>query len=102
MNKTEESETSSFWQSEKMLEQEQTDQQPPETEEDSIIMSGDNMLIVDSNKYNADIKEAKCLQINHIVGKLKVNKKATNEKSKKAEFEFIMELKTLISRTKLQ
>ena len=36
-----------------------------ETEEDSIIMQGDNLPIVDLSKYNTDGKEAKYIQINH-------------------------------------
>ena len=69
-----------------------------ETEEDSIIMRGDNLPIVDLSKYNTDGKEAKYIQINHIVGKLTANKKITEEHIKKAEFEFIMGLKTLIAK----
>ena len=70
-----------------------------ETEEDSIIMRGDNLPIVDLSKYNTDGKEAKYIQINHIVGKLTGNKKITEENIKKAEFEFMMDLKTLIAKT---
>ena len=46
-----------------------------------------------------DGKESKYIQINHIVGKLTTNKKATEGHIKKAEFEFMMDLKTLISKT---
>ena len=70
-----------------------------ETEEDSVIMRGDNLPIVDLRKYNTDGKEAKYIQINHIVGKLTSNKKITEEHIKKAEFEFMMDLKTLIAKT---
>ena len=62
-------------------------------------MQGDNLPIVDLTRYNTDGKEAKCIQINHIVEKLNTNKKATEDHIKKAEFEFMMDLKTLISRT---
>ena len=62
-------------------------------------MLGDNLLIVDLTKYNTDGKEAKYIQINHIVGKLTPNKKATEEHIKKAEFNFMMVFKTLISKT---
>ena len=54
---------------------------------------------VDLTKYNTDGKEAENLQINHIVGKLTTNKKVTEDHIKKAEFEFMMDLKTLISKT---
>ena len=74
-------------------------QEPEDTEEDSIILRGDNLPIVDLSKYNTDGKEAKYIQINHIVGKLTSNKKITEENIKKAEFEFMMDLKTLISKT---
>ena len=70
-----------------------------ETEEDNTIMRGDNLPIVDLSKYNTEGKEAKYIQINHIVGKLTANKKATEDHIKKAEFEFMLDLKTLISKT---
>ena len=54
---------------------------------------------VDLTKYNTDGKEAENIQINHIVGKLTTNKKVTEDHIKKAEFEFMMDLKTLISKT---
>ena len=71
----------------------------PETEEDSVIMRGDNLPIVDLSKFNTDGKEAHYIQINHIVGKLSGNKKITEDAIKKAEFEFLLDLKTLISKT---
>ena len=74
-------------------------QEPEDTEEDSVLLRGDNLPIVDLSKYNTDGKEAKYIQINHIVGKLTANKKITEENIKKAEFEFMMDLKTLISKT---
>ena len=43
-------------------------QEPEDTEEDSIILRGGNLPIVDLSKYNTDGKEAKYIQINHIVG----------------------------------
>ena len=71
----------------------------PETEEDSLILRGDNLPIVDLSKFNTEGKEAHYIQINHIVGKLSGNKKITEETIKKAEFEFMMDLKSLIART---
>ena len=59
-------------------------------------MRGDNLPIVDLSKYNTDGKEAKYFQINHIVGILTTNKKVTEDHIKKAEFEFMMDLETLI------
>ena len=71
----------------------------PETEEDSVIMRGDNLPIVDLSKFNTDGKEAHYIQINHIVGKLSGNEKITENTIKKAEFDFMLDLKTLISKT---
>ena len=75
-------------------------------------MRGDNLPIVDLTKYNTNGKEpkyltkydtngkeAKYVQINYIVGKLTANKKATEEHIKIEEFEFLMDLKTPISKT---
>ena len=71
----------------------------PETEEDSLIMRGDNLQIVDLSKLNKDGKEAHYFQINHFMGKLCGNKKITEDTIKKAKFEFILDLKTLFSKT---
>ena len=71
----------------------------PETEEDSVIMRGDILPIVDLSKISTDGKEALYIQINHIVGKLCGNKKVTEDTIKKAEFEFMLDLKNLISKT---
>ena len=62
-------------------------------------MRGDNLPIVVLTNYNTNRKEAKYIQINHIVGKLTTNKKASEDHIKEAGFEFMMDLKTLISKT---
>ena len=63
-------------------------------------MRGDNLPIVDHlSKFNTDEKEAHYIQINHIVGKLSGNKKITKDTIKKAEFELMLDLETLISKT---
>ena len=54
---------------------------------------------MDLSKHNTDGREAKYIQINHIVGKLTTSEEATEDHIKKAEFEFMMDLKTLISKT---
>ena len=77
----------------------QTEQNTVDTEEDSVVMRGDNLPIVDLSKYHTDGKEAHYIQINHIVGKITENKKLTEENIKKAEFNFMLDLKTLISKT---
>ena len=84
---------------EKLREEGELEIENAETEEDSIIMRGDNLPIVDLSKYNTDGKETKYIQSNHIVGKLTGNKKITEEHIKKAEFEFMMDLKTVIAKT---
>ena len=60
---------------EKIREEGELEIENAETEEDSVIMRGDNLPIVDLSKYHTDGKEAKDIQINHIVGKLTSNKK---------------------------
>ena len=75
------------------------DPEQPETEEDSVVMRGDNLPIVDLSKFNTDGKQAHYIQINHIAGKLSGNKKITEDTIKKAEIEFMLDLKTLISKT---
>ena len=77
----------------------QTEQNTVDTEEDNVKMRGDNLPIVDLSKYHTDGKEAHYIQINHIVGKITENKKLTEENIKKAEFNFMLDLKTLISKT---
>ena len=70
----------------------------PETEEDSVIIRGDKLPIVVSN-FNTDGKETHYIQINHIVRKLPGNNKITEDTIKKAEFDFMLDLKTPISKT---
>ena len=84
---------------EENTEEGEINQEPEDTEEDSIILRGDHLPIVDLSKYNTDGKEAKFIQIHHIVGKLTSNKKITEKNIKKAEFEFMMDSKNLISKT---
>ena len=64
-----------------------------------VDLSKTTWPIVDLSKFNTEGKEAHYIQINHIVGKLSGNKKITEDTIKKAEFEFMMDLKTLIART---
>ena len=64
---------------EENTEEGEINQEPEDTEEDSIILRGDNLPIVDLSKYKTDGKEAKYIQINHIVAKLISNKNITEE-----------------------
>ena len=59
-------------------------------------MRGDNLPIVNLSKYNTEGREAKYIQINNIVRNLTANKKITEDNIKKAEFEFMLDLKTII------
>ena len=72
------------------------DEEPEDTEEDSIIMRGNNLPIIDLNKYNTDGKEAKNIQINYIVRNLPAIKNMTEENIKKTKFDFLLDLETLI------
>ena len=80
-------------------EEDEIEPEQPETEEDSLILRGDNLPIVDLSKFNTKGKEAHYILINHIVGKLSGNQKITEDTIKKAEFEFMMDLEILIART---
>ena len=62
-------------------------------------MRGDNLPIVDLSKYHTEGKEAHYIQIIHIVGRLTENKKMTEENMKKADFNFVLDLKRLTSKT---
>ena len=57
------------------------------------------MPIVDLSKYHTDGKEPHYIQIIHIVGRITENKKLTEENIKKAKFNFMLDLKTFISKT---
>ena len=70
-----------------------------EIEEDSVILRGYILPIVDWSKFNKEGKEGHYIQINHNVGKLSGNKKITDETIVKAEFAFLLDLKSLISKS---
>ena len=84
---------------EEIREEGELEQEVADTEKDNVIMWGVNLPIVDLCKYNTDGEEAHYIQINHILGQLTSNKKITEDHIKKNEFEFMMDLKTLISKT---
>ena len=65
-------------------------------------MRGDNPPIVDLSKYHREGKEAHYIRLNQIVERLTENKKMTQENIKKAEFNFMLDLKTLISKTAIE
>ena len=87
-------------------EEEQETQQPeileetePESEGENQVIRGDNFPIVDLKPFNTEGKEAQFIQINQVIGKITENKKLTKETIKKAEFDFMLDLKTLIAKS---
>ena len=89
---------------EERVEEEQEIQQP-ETIEDteqeskgkSQVVRGDNFPIVDVKSYNTDGKEIQFIQINQVIEIVTGEKKNTEATIKKAEFNFMLDLKTLIA-----
>ena len=57
----------------------QAEQNTVDTEEDSVIMRGDNLPFVDLSKHHTDGKKAHYIQINHIVARTTENKKLTED-----------------------
>ena len=85
------------------MEEEQEAQQPEtiedtkqESEGESEIIRGDNFPIVDPKAYYTEGKGVQFIQINQIIGKVTSEKKSTEDTIKKAEFNFLLDLKTLI------
>ena len=70
-----------------------------ESEGESQVIRGDNFPIVDIKAYNTEGKEAQFIQINQIIKKATGNQKNTEETIKKAEFNFMLDLKTLIAKS---
>ena len=87
-------------------EEEQETQQPeileeaePESEGESQVIRGDNFPIVDLKAFNTKGKEAQFIQINQVIDKITGNKKLTEETIEKVEFNFMLDLKTLIAKS---
>ena len=70
-----------------------------ESEGESQIIRGDNFPIVDLKNYNTEGKEAHYVRINQIIGVVTEGKKATEETIKKAEMDFMLDLKNLIAKS---
>ena len=81
------------------LKESEVEPEQVEMEEDSVILWGDNLPIVDRRKFNIDGQEAHYIQINHILGQLSSNKKIKEETIKKAEREFMLDQKSPNSKT---
>ena len=60
---------------------------------------GKNLPLLDWNKFNTDGKESHCIQINHNKCQLSYNKIITEETKRKADFDFMLEVVSLIFRT---
>ena len=87
-------------------EQFEMEEQPPEermndseSEGENQIIRRDNLPIVDLKNYNTEGKEAHYVQINQIIGVVTEGKKATKETIKKAEMDFMLDLKNLIAKS---
>ena len=88
-------------------EQQEPQQQQPETIEDteqesegeSQVIRGDNFPIVDLKSYNTDGKEIQFIHINQFIEKITGEKKGTEDTIKRAEFNFMLDLKTLIAKS---
>ena len=70
-----------------------------ENEGESQVIRGDNLPIVDLKNINTDGKEAHYVQINQIIGAITEIKKLAGETIKKAEMDFMMDLKSLIAKS---
>ena len=70
-----------------------------ESEGVSQVIRGDNLPIVDLKNYNTDGKEAHYKQINQIIGSITEGKKLAEETIKKAEMDFMKDLKSLIAKS---
>ena len=70
-----------------------------DTEGHRVIMRGDNLPIVDMRKYHIEGKETHYKQINRIENQLTASKKITVDRNNKAVFDFILDPKTMISKT---
>ena len=87
------------------MEEEQEIQQPEtiedteqESEGESQVVRGDNFPIVDLKSYNTDGKEIQFIQINQVIEKV-TGEKNTEATIEKAEFNFMLDLKTLIAKS---
>ena len=70
-----------------------------ESEGESQVIRGDNFPIVDLKSYNSDGKEIQFIQINQVIEKVTVEKKSTEDTIKRSEFNFMLDLKTLIAKS---
>ena len=69
-----------------------------ESEAETQVFRGDNFPIVDPKSYNTDGKEIQFIQINQVIEKV-TGEKNTEATIKKADFNFMLDLKTLIAKS---
>ena len=70
-----------------------------ESEGESQIIRGDNLPLADLKNYNMEGKEGHYVQINQIIGTVTEGKKIAEETIKKAEMDFMLDLKNLIAKS---
>ena len=70
-----------------------------ECEKESQIIRGDNLPIVDLKNHNTEGKEAHYVQIIQITGAVTEVKKIVEETIKRAELDFMLDLKILIAKS---
>ena len=70
-----------------------------ESEGGSQVIWGDNFPIVDLKAYKTEGKEIQFIQRNQIIEKITGDKKNTEDTIEKAEFNFMLDLKTLIAKS---
>ena len=63
------------------------------------MIRDDNFPIVDLKSYNTEGKEIQFIQINQVIEKITGEKKSTEDTIKRAEFNFMLDLKTLIAKS---
>ena len=69
------------------------------TEESEVAKSSSNFPIVELKDYDIAEKTIQSIQINHVIEKLKMKSTEAHENLKKAELNFMIDLKTLIHKT---
>ena len=63
------------------------------------MIRGDNFPIVDLKSYKTDGKEIQFIQINQVIEKITGEKKSIEDTIKRAEFNLMLDLKTLIAKS---
>ena len=79
--------------------QEEIEENELENEGESQIIRRDNSPMVDHKAYDTEGNEAQLIQMIQIIDKMTGGKKATGEAKKKAEFNFMLDLKTLVAKS---